>query len=110
MNWDAHSMKHNWTSYLQETAKPWHNVDLKASYSLPLGLKGGKGLSLSLEVRNLLNNKNGQIINPVTGSAYEYGDDVPTPGAIRVITARRKRVKIHAIRPVIWHRRKYFMV
>ncbi len=32
----------------------------------------------SLEVTNLLNNKNAAIINPVTGKAYEYGDPVPT--------------------------------
>ena len=30
-----------------------------------------------IEVRNILNNKNAQIINSVTGKAYEYGDPVP---------------------------------
>ena len=30
-----------------------------------------------LEVKNILNRKNAQIINPVTGRAYEYGDSVP---------------------------------
>ncbi|MEQ9263031.1 MAG: TonB-dependent receptor [Owenweeksia sp.] len=64
--------------YLEETADNWHNFDLKLSYNIPLGLKGGKGVSLSMEIRNLLNNKNSQIINPVTGRAYEYGDDVPS--------------------------------
>ncbi|MGB0176125.1 MAG: hypothetical protein ACPF9D_03095 [Owenweeksia sp.] len=64
--------------YLEETADNWHNFDLKLTYNLPLGLKGGKGVSLSVEIRNLLNNKNSQIINPVTGRAYEYGDDVPS--------------------------------
>lgn len=64
--------------YLQGKARDWHNFDLKASYNLPLGMKNGKGVSLSVEVRNLLNNQNAQIINPVTGDAYEYGDDVPT--------------------------------
>ena len=29
------------------------------------------------EIRNLFNNKSAQIINPVTGRAYEYGDPVP---------------------------------
>lgn len=29
------------------------------------------------EVNNLLDTKNSAIINPVTGEAYEYGDDVP---------------------------------
>lgn len=63
--------------YLQEIGQNWHNVELKVDYLLPLGLKDNKGVSLSLEVRNLLNTKNPQIINPVTGRAYEYGDDVP---------------------------------
>lgn len=35
-------------------------------------------MALVLEIRNLLNNKNAAIINPVTGAAYESGDDVPT--------------------------------
>ncbi|HCQ17318.1 MAG: TonB-dependent receptor [Owenweeksia sp.] len=63
--------------YLEETADNWHNFDLKLTYTIPLGLKNGKGISLSVEIRNLLNNKNSQIINPVTGRAYQYGDDVP---------------------------------
>ncbi len=63
--------------YLQETADDWHRFDLKLSYNLQLGLKNGKGVSLSIEIRNLFNNQNSQIINPITGRAYEYGDDVP---------------------------------
>ncbi|MCY7408846.1 MAG: TonB-dependent receptor, partial [Chitinophagales bacterium] len=35
-------------------------------------------LAISLEVTNLLNTHNTAIVNPVTGSAFEYGDDVPT--------------------------------
>jgi outer membrane receptor protein involved in Fe transport len=64
------------SSYLSETAKNWHNFDLKVDYRLPLNM-GYKGISLSMEVRNLLDAKNGQVINPVTGKAYEYGDPVP---------------------------------
>lgn len=63
--------------YLQAKANPWHNLDLKLSYNLPLGFKKGKGISISMEIRNLTNAKNSQIINPVTGRAYEFGDDVP---------------------------------
>ena len=63
--------------YLQAQADPWNNFDLKLTYTLPLSLKQGKGVSISMEVRNLFNAKNSQIINPVTGRAYEYGDDVP---------------------------------
>lgn len=35
-------------------------------------------LAISIELTNLLNTKNTAIVNPVTGSAYENGDDVPT--------------------------------
>ena len=34
---------------------------------------------LSLEVQNVLNRQNSQIINPVTGRAYEYGDGTQYP-------------------------------
>lgn len=32
---------------------------------------------LIMEIKNLFNRKNAQIINPVTGKAYEYGDPLP---------------------------------
>ena len=61
--------------YLTKTASPWFNTDLKISKTF--WLKGGKtGVTLSFEVRNLFNNKNAQIINPITGEAWEYGDDL----------------------------------
>jgi outer membrane receptor protein involved in Fe transport len=63
--------------FLTENAEGWHRFDLKVGYRIPIKLGKGRGLSLSLEIRNLLNNQNAQIINPVTGRAYEYGDDVP---------------------------------
>lgn len=62
--------------YLQERATPWVNFDLMLSYDWKIG-KRGQGVGFSIEIRNLLNNKNAQIINPITGRAYEYGDDVP---------------------------------
>jgi hypothetical protein len=34
-------------------------------------------LTFTIEVLNLLNRNNSNIINPITGRAYEYGD--PTP-------------------------------
>jgi hypothetical protein len=40
----------------------------------------GLKYAITLEVRNLFNQKNAQIINPVTGDAYEYGD--PTLGSV----------------------------
>jgi len=61
--------------YLQEVSKAWWRSDLKISKTFKFDNK--TGLTLSIEVRNLLNYKNGQIINPITGRAYEAGDDVP---------------------------------
>jgi hypothetical protein len=63
--------------YLAEIGTAWINMDFKLSYNFFFNRKTKSGLQLSFEVRNLLNNKNAQIINPVTGRAYEYGDDVP---------------------------------
>jgi len=62
------------TDYFSKVATSWKWVDLNfAKYFDLFGMRYG----LSLEVKNLLNNKNAQIINPVTGRAYEYGDPVP---------------------------------
>ena len=35
-------------------------------------------LVINISIKNLLNNKNSAIINPITGKAYEYGDPTPT--------------------------------
>ena len=35
-------------------------------------------LVASIDVQNLFDNQNSQIINPITGRAYEYGDPTPT--------------------------------
>lgn len=34
-------------------------------------------LGFNIQITNLFNNKNAAIINPVTGRAYQYGDNVP---------------------------------
>jgi len=52
----------------------WFWVDLNfEKYFQLLDLK----FSLFVEINNLLDTKNSAIINPVTGRAYEYGDDLP---------------------------------
>jgi outer membrane receptor protein involved in Fe transport len=51
---------------------PWRWVDVRLTRSF-----WKERLSLFIEVRNLFNHKNAAIINPVTGRAYEYPDDVP---------------------------------
>lgn len=63
--------------FLQGQATAWFNSDLKISKNIWLSKAKKTGLVLSVEVRNLLNMKNAQIINPVTGRAYEEGDNVP---------------------------------
>ena len=53
----------------------WFWVDLNfEKYINFYGLR----FSLFMEVNNLLDTKNSAIINPVTGKAYEFGDDVPS--------------------------------
>lgn len=64
--------------YLQERAKPWYNTDIKINRTFPINGKAGKGITVSYELRNAFNNQNSQIINPITGRAYEEGDNVPT--------------------------------
>ncbi len=54
----------------------WFYIDLNLEKYFDLGF--GR-LVASLDIENLLNRKNSQIINPVTGKAYEYGD--PTPNS-----------------------------
>jgi outer membrane receptor protein involved in Fe transport len=54
----------------------WFYIDMNIEKGIDLGF--GKVIA-SVEVENLLNNKNSQIINPITGRAYEYGD--PTPNS-----------------------------
>lgn len=58
-----------------EVGEYWNWFDLKVTRDFLL--KGDKGVSLSIEVKNVFNQQNAQIINPVTGRAYEQGDPVP---------------------------------
>ena len=49
----------------------WIDMSFKKYFRL-----GGAKLALFTEVTNLFNSKNSDIINPLTGRAYEYGDPV----------------------------------
>lgn len=61
-------------SRYSEVGDNWFWVDLNfEKYFQLMNLK----FSVFVEVNNLLDTKNSAIINPVTGKAYEYGDDVP---------------------------------
>ena len=63
--------------YLEEISKPWIKSNLKISKNIWLNEKKDAGLTVSIEVRNLFNYQNSMIINPITGEAYQVGDDVP---------------------------------
>lgn len=58
----------------QEVGEYWFYVNMNIEKYFDLGFAK---MTLSLEVQNLFDNENSQIINPVTGRAYEYGDDTP---------------------------------
>jgi hypothetical protein len=53
----------------------WFWMDLKITRDFIISRRAL--ISLSFEIKNLLDNKNAQIINPVTGNAYEFGDPLP---------------------------------
>lgn len=58
-----------------EVGENWFWIDLNLEKYFDLyGLK----FSVFMEVNNLLDTENSAIINPVTGKAYEYGDNVPS--------------------------------
>jgi len=50
----------------------WFYINLNFDKNIDLA---GMKMTLSFEVENLFNDKNTQIVNPVTGRAYEYGDN-----------------------------------
>jgi outer membrane receptor protein involved in Fe transport len=58
-----------------ELGSPWWNTDIRITRDFKLNKD--QVLSFSFEVKNLFNNKNAAIINPVTGRAYELGDQLP---------------------------------
>ena len=51
----------------------WANLNISKWFNV-----GEKEFSVFLEVLNLFNRKNSNIINPVTGRAYEFGDPTPS--------------------------------
>lgn len=59
----------------EEVGENWFWMDLKVSRDFRISDRSY--VSLSFEVKNLLNNLNSQIINPVTGRAYQFGDPLP---------------------------------
>lgn len=64
-------------SPFSEIASPWFWTDMVISRDFNFGAAKDKSLSLSVEFKNLFNNRNAQIINGVTGRAYQDGDPLP---------------------------------
>lgn len=62
---------------LEEVGESWFYVDLNIEKYVDIGI--GK-LIASFEIENLFDNQNSQIVNSVTGRAYQYGD--PTPSGL----------------------------
>ncbi len=58
-------------------AAPWFWTDLRVTRDFKFGKAKQSRASLSFEVRNVFNNRNSQIINPVTGKGYRSGDPLP---------------------------------
>lgn len=61
----------------EKIGEHWLRSDLTISKTIWMNRAKGSGFTFSIEVRNVLNRLNAQIINPITGQAYELGDDVP---------------------------------
>ena len=56
-------------------ADDWFWIDLNFEKSFNIGKTT---ITFNIEINNLLDWKNTAIVNPATGSAYEYGDATPT--------------------------------
>lgn len=59
----------------QAIGKNWFWANLKLTRDFRI--TKASSISLSFEIRNIFDNLNSQIINPVTGRAYRTGDPVP---------------------------------
>jgi outer membrane receptor protein involved in Fe transport len=64
----------DFTRPYEEVGSNWFWIDFKVTKDIPIKKTV---LSFSFEIRNLTDNKNAQIVNPVTGRGYEYGDPLP---------------------------------
>jgi outer membrane receptor protein involved in Fe transport len=60
---------------MEEVGEDWFWIDMNIEKYFKFG---GFDWVFSIIMKNVLDNKNSTIINPVRGKAYEWGDDVPT--------------------------------
>ena len=63
------------TQRFGEIGDDWFYIDLNFEKYFRIA---SNTFSFFIEVNNLLDTKNSTILNPVTGRAYEFGDDVPS--------------------------------
>lgn len=59
---------------LQDVGQNWFYANLNIEKFFDLGFAK---LTISVEIQNLFDNLNSQTVNPVTGRAYQYGDNTP---------------------------------
>ena len=62
-------------SQFTEIGSSWFWADLSISRDFYISRKAKA--YLTIEIKNIFNNKNSQIVNPVTGTGYRNGDSVP---------------------------------
>ena len=62
-------------SQFSEIGSSWFWTDLSITRDFVIARK--MKAYLSVEIKNIFNNKNSQIVNPVTGTAYRNGDPLP---------------------------------
>ncbi len=69
-------------------------------------------MALTVEVTNILNSKNTAIVNPVTGRAYETGDDVPSEWRDpRFLDPRDPRSNnVPPDNPARFHEQRHFLI
>jgi len=60
---------------LGKVGRDWFWIDVNVEKNF---LAFGLDITLSVQVKNLLNRKNAAIIDPVTGDAYKFGDPTPS--------------------------------
>ncbi|HOY96288.1 MAG TPA: TonB-dependent receptor [Catalimonadaceae bacterium] len=62
-------------SQYSKIGSSWFWSDISISRDFVIAKKAK--VSFSIEIKNIFNNKNAQIVNPVTGTAYREGDALP---------------------------------
>jgi outer membrane receptor protein involved in Fe transport len=62
------------SNILSKVGEDWFWMDMNVEKHFTVT---GIEFTFSVQIKNLLDNKNSAVLNPVTGRAYEYGDSTP---------------------------------